>query len=289
MTATIAPPPGAVARSDLAQRLVDYLAALKSYLSLPSETVDRVVFVDNSAGDMAPFEPLARRVTYDKTVEVITFAGNDHLIHYGKAYGEFKLIDYRFATSRLARADDVFWKETGRLRLTNLAEIAATLPLPFDLECSMQGYRGLFDGLWRERTSGFDAGFFCGVVTSDFDGTYRIVPRFPVRPRFASASDRHDRQYDPGLQALKTDVRAVMHRALPRLSLYAVRRLPVAGASRRLALMAGRRVCLGSRPDARGRCAPLAPISSAGTTIGRATTAGSSGSSTSLAAPRISR
>jgi hypothetical protein len=81
--------------------------------------------------------------------------------------------------------------------------------------CSMEGYRGLFDGLWRERTTGFDAEFFYGVVKAALDGTYRIVPRFPVQPRFAGASGRHDRQYDAGLQALKTDVRAVMRRALP--------------------------------------------------------------------------
>lgn len=241
MTATISPPPGAVARSDLAQRLADYLAALEFYLSLPSETVDRVVFVDNSAGDTTAVEALARRVAHDKAVEIISFAGNDHPVQYGKAYGEFKLIDYGLATSQLARADDVFWKVTGRLRLTNLAEIAAALPRPCDLACdlrnvpfvgsgtlsgsrnmdlrafacSMQGYQGLFEGLWRERTTGFDAGFFYGVVKAAFDGAYRIVPRFPVQPRFAGASGRHNRQYDAGLQALKTDVRAVMRRVLP--------------------------------------------------------------------------
>lgn len=241
MTATVSPPPGAVARSDLAQRLADYLAALEFYLSLPSGTVDRVVFVDNSAGDTACLEALARRVAHDKTVEIISFAGNDHPVHYGKAYGEFKLIDYGLATSQLARADDVFWKVTGRLRLTNLAEIAAALPRPCDLACdlrnvpfvgtgklsgsrnmdlraftcSMQGYRGLFDGLWRERTTGFDAELFYGVVKAALGGAYRIVPRFPVQPRFAGASGRHNRQYDAGLQALKTDIRAVMRRALP--------------------------------------------------------------------------
>lgn len=241
MTATISPPPGAVARSDRAKRLADYLAALEFYLSLPNETVDRVVFVDNSAGDTDAVEALARRVAHDKTVEIISFDGNDHPVHYGKAYGEFKLIDYGLATSRLARENDVLWKVTGRLRLTNIAEIAAALPRPYDLACdlrnvpilgmgklrgspnmdlrafacSMHGYRGLFDGLWRERTTGFDAEFFYDVVKAALDGTHRIVPRFPVQPRFAGASGRHDRQYDAGLQALKTDVRAVMRRALP--------------------------------------------------------------------------
>lgn len=241
MTATISPPPGAVARSDLAKRLADYLTALEFYLSLPNAAFDRVVFVDNSAGDTGPVEALVRSVAHDKVVEIISFAGNDHPVQYGKAYGEFKLIDYGLATSRLARADDVFWKVTGRLRLTNIAEIAAALSRPCDLACdlhnvpfvgtgklsgsrnmdlrafacSMRGYRGLFEGLWRERTTGFDAEFFYGVVKAAVNGPYRVVPRFPVQPRFSGASGRHDRQYGAGLQALKTDVRAVMRCALP--------------------------------------------------------------------------
>lgn len=43
----------------------------------------------------------------------------------------------------------------------------------------------------------------------------RVFPRFPVRPEFVDASGRHDRQDDVGLQALTTDFRVVMRRALP--------------------------------------------------------------------------
>lgn len=241
MTATISPPTGAVARSDLATRLTDYVSALEFYLALPRASFDRLVFVDNSAGDVGPIEALARSTAHDKTVEIISFSGNDHPVQYGKAYGEFKLIDYGLSNSKLARGHDVFWKVTGRLQLINLAEIAAALAGPFDLACdlhnvpfvgsgsisgsrsmdlrafacSVQGYRELFEGLWRERTTGFDAGFFYHVVRGHLRGRFRIIPRFPLQPRFAGASGRHDRRYDSGLQAIKTDVRAIMRHAAP--------------------------------------------------------------------------
>jgi hypothetical protein len=241
LTATLSPPGGAVTRSDLAKRLDDYLRAFEFYLSLPQSHFDRVLFVDNSAGDVRPIEELARSTAHDKTVEIISFAGNDHPVEYGKAYGEFKLIDYGLTMSRLARKQDVLWKVTGRLRLTNITEIAMSLARPFDLACdlhnvpfvgtgrlrgsrnmdlrafacSIQGYRGMFEGLWQQRARGFDAEFFYDVVKASLGGPFRIVPRFPLQPGFSGASGRHDRRYDSGLQAIKTDVRAIMRRALP--------------------------------------------------------------------------
>lgn len=242
MTATLSPPRGAVARSDLATRLNDYLRALEFYLSLPKTSFDRLLFVDNSAGDIEPIETLARSTVHDKIVEIISFAGNDHPVQYGKAYGEFKLIDYGLAMSKLAQEQDVFWKVTGRLLLTNIAEIMESLSDPFDLvcdlhnvpfvgtgklkgnrnmdlrsfACSTKGYRGLFEGLWKQRESGFDAEFFYNVVkTSLHNGPFQIVPRFPLQPRFSGASGRHDRRYDSGLQAVKTNIRATVRYTLP--------------------------------------------------------------------------
>ena len=112
MTATLVPPPSAVSRAD-------YLDALAFYLSLPTATLDRVLFVDNSDADVGPVLDAAQRLAGDKTVEVLSFQGNDHPPQCGKAYGEFRLMDYGLAHSALFAPDDVVWKVTGRLKDLN--------------------------------------------------------------------------------------------------------------------------------------------------------------------------
>ena len=47
-------------------------------------------------------------------MEVISFQRNDHPVEYGKAYGEFRLLDFAVATTELLGDGDVFWKVTGR-------------------------------------------------------------------------------------------------------------------------------------------------------------------------------
>ena len=119
MTAALVPPLSAVSRADPAARLADYLDALAFYLSLPTATLDRVLFVDNSDADIGPVLDAARRLAGDKTVEVLSFQGNDHPPQCGKAYGEFRLMDYGLAHSALFAPDDVVWKVTGRLKGLN--------------------------------------------------------------------------------------------------------------------------------------------------------------------------
>jgi len=239
MTATLSPPAEAVARFDRGQRLLDYLSALEFYLALPCEVVDRIVFVDNSNGDLQPLIERTRAVRHDKLVELISFAGNDHPPALGKAYGEFKLIDHALSTTTLFTEDERFWKVTGRLRLVNLVGLS-TVTRAFDLMCDLhnmpligsgrllgnrymdlrafaiqkRAYDALFRGAWTGNPSGLDAAwFFERVVRAPPE--LRVIPRFPRQPWFEGISGRHQRSYLSSRQLLKDGIRNVVRRLAP--------------------------------------------------------------------------
>src|SRR5437667_4614247 len=93
MTATLNPPPGAVARADPGERLADYAAALAFYLQVPAQIINRIIIADNSFAGMDFLRPVAADTKHDKVVEMMSFAANDHAVSLGKAYGEFRLMD----------------------------------------------------------------------------------------------------------------------------------------------------------------------------------------------------
>lgn len=96
LTATITPPDNVpnLKRSDPLIRRKDYLEALRHYLTLPNEVVDRIVFIENSQSDLSDLKELAERLGNNKHVEFISFNGLDYPPHYGRAYGEFKMLDF---------------------------------------------------------------------------------------------------------------------------------------------------------------------------------------------------
>lgn len=133
LTATITPRAGvpALARTDPAERLDDYLRALVFYLGVPDAVVDRVVFAENSAAELGPLEAEVARYGTGKDVELLSFEGVDYPVEHGRGVGETRLIETALQRSRLLNAlgdDGVFWKLTGRLRYTNLERLIATAP-----------------------------------------------------------------------------------------------------------------------------------------------------------------
>jgi len=240
LTATLTPPPAAVSRSDPKARLEDYLAALRHYLALRRNVVDRILFVDNSASDLAPLEAMVREVPHDKRVELMTFAGNDHSPSLGKAYGEFRLIDHGLAHTTLFAADDIVWKSTGRLQIANLPEIASRVTRPFDLLCDLhnvpfvgsghwrdnrymdlrafafrrRAYDDLFRGAWRDHPEDFDGTYLFDRVI-DARRTHRVIPRFPIQIVLRGISGRHQREYSSGSQYAKDKVRGTIRRVAP--------------------------------------------------------------------------
>jgi hypothetical protein len=241
MSATLVPPTLAVARSDPADRLRDYLDALRYYLSLPNSVIDRIVFVDNSNGDIAPLAELAQSQPHEKDVDLISFAGNDHAYQLGKAYGEFKLMDYGLANTSLFGADDIVWKTTGRLKFLNLEAMTRRCrTLSFDVLCDlhnvpwvgsgdwrdhqnmdlrvfafrMRAYDAILRDLWRHRELGFDARFMYQRMRQAHPG-FRVVPRFPLQPQLQGISGRHQRDYRSTSQRAKDALRGAARRITP--------------------------------------------------------------------------
>lgn len=139
MTATIAPSPamGETLRSDATVRLQDYCRALRWYLALPDETIDRIVLLENSGSELAPFAELASSMGTGKQLELISTSA-DAPPELGKGYAESLMIEEGLSRSRLLPPDSIFWKVTGRLRVLNLPELIGTAPKQFDLYCDMR-------------------------------------------------------------------------------------------------------------------------------------------------------
>lgn len=117
LTATI--DPGAtlsVTRRDPQIRLNDYVSALEAWLSCA--VTRRVVFCENSGFDLSPLGDLAARYR-DRTVELISFHGNDAGPLRGKGYSEFRLIEHAMHASTLLGGSDIVFKCTGRLTARN--------------------------------------------------------------------------------------------------------------------------------------------------------------------------
>lgn len=241
MSATLTPPTAAVARADPTDRLNDYLDALRYYLALPNTAIDRILFVDNSNSDLTPLAELVRHLPHDKDVELISFEGNDHPYQRGKAYGEFKLMDYGLAHTTLFGPDDIVWKTTGRLKFLNLPQMTRRCAkLSFDVLCDLHNVPGVGSGhwrncqnmdlrifafrlsaydvilrdLWRTREIGFDAKVMYHLMRQKYQNL-RIMPRFPLQAQLQGISGRHLRDYRSSSQRAKDAVRGALRRTTP--------------------------------------------------------------------------
>lgn len=240
MTATLRPPPDAVARSDFEARLKDYTKALGYYLAQPPRAVQRILFVDNSNGGIAQLEATAAAIDHDKCVEFISFDDNRHPPALGKAYGEFKLIDRGLDLSETVDADDWVWKVTGRLALTNLDRLQRLVAgREYDIVCDLHNipwvgsgrlrgnrsmdlrtfafrrsaYDSLYRGAW-DRTERFDA-YGMYDITMQARRTLNILPRFPRQPLFDGISGRHLQNYASLSGRTKSAIRDALRRVAP--------------------------------------------------------------------------
>lgn len=245
MTATITPPAGvpALQRTDPVQRLEDYRRALAFYLGLPSTTVDRIVFADNSAGDMSVLEQLVRERGAGKDVELVSFDGLDYPVEHGRGVGEVRLMQSALSRSRLLRAlgeDGVFWKVTGRLRIRNLQRLVATAPQGAELyadfrriprhwvdtrvfACTPRAFRRLFwsrvgdmrqDVLAQAGFSAPEQWLYGELLPERGDGL--LVPRLRVEPLIEGYSGFGDDYARPS-RRLWSAVRGTSRRILPGL------------------------------------------------------------------------
>lgn len=118
LTATIAPPslPG-LGALDPGQRWTQYEVALRFWIL--RRNVSAVVFCENSgyAVDYAPITNLAARL--GKTLEVMTYSGNEGALTKGRGYGEGEIIRHALVHSVTLSNYPGFFKATGRLMVTN--------------------------------------------------------------------------------------------------------------------------------------------------------------------------
>ena len=242
LTATITPPEGVpnLKRSDPSLRRADYRDALRFYLSLPNSVLDRIVFLENSASDLTDLEVLAANEGHGKSVEFVSFSGLDYPPLYGRAYGEFKMLDYGIRNSRLLGTlaeSECFWKITGRLKVFNFRELIADAPPRYNLlidflskptpmvdmrmfSCSRGGYDLLFDGLYhslREDQLKMSAEGYCRQLWIDRLRELQIVPRHRRQPKIGGIGGQHNADYYSGINVAKYWVRAMSRRLVPRL------------------------------------------------------------------------
>lgn len=141
MTATITPPVNCpnLARVDPAVRINDYCNALKFYLDVPNKYIDRIIFAENSDSDLTPLKnELANNNLLKKEVEFISYSGgNAFPPEYGKGYGEMLLIDFALDNSKIISKEDIIWKATGRLVLSNISKLIAGTAQGYNLYCDL--------------------------------------------------------------------------------------------------------------------------------------------------------
>ena len=245
MTATVTPPAGvpALQRVDPAERLADYERALRFYLGLPDESIDRLVFAENSGSDIAALERVVERHRGGKEVELLAFDGLDYPVEHGRAVGEMRLLDTALRRSRLLAAlpdDEPFWKVTGRLRFTNLDRLVASAPADAGLyadfrrlprrwvdirifACTPRAFRELLlprvallrqDELEREGYSAPEERLFGELLPERRRA--RIVPRLRAEPRIEGYSGHGDDLARPSRRAWAA-TRASIRRLCPPL------------------------------------------------------------------------
>ncbi len=126
ITATISPPTGAVnlSRSDPALRLQDYLEAFIFYVDcLDRGLFNSLVFCENSGSDITELRKIAEGSPSYSKIEFLVFDGLDYPPHYGRGYGELKLIDFAMRQSTIianAPSNLFVWKVTGRYVIRNV-------------------------------------------------------------------------------------------------------------------------------------------------------------------------
>jgi hypothetical protein len=220
----------------------DYVQALRFYLSVDTNAIDRLVFVDNSNSDLSPLQRVADEAPAAKDVELISYQGRDYPVEQGRSVGETYLIDHALGASRILSAlgkNDLFWKVTGRLRVRNLTQLVASTPGDCELYLDFRRYRhpwvdtrifastpGAFRRVFLTRIDLLRQDLLpLGLVAPEERLFWallperereRIVPRLRVEPKFEGSSGFGE-DYGRPRRRVESAVRSVTRRILPSL------------------------------------------------------------------------
>lgn len=242
LTATITPPAGVpnLTRVDPVLRRRDYREAMLFYLEQPTEMIGSIVFLENSLSDLSDLRELARTSARGKTVEFVSFDGLDYPPHYGRGYGEFRMLDHGLTASRVLRTLDdsaSFWKITGRLKVFNVCNVIRSAPADYSVlidflrwptpmldlrlfSCTRSGYRRLLEGqyaiLREDLMKESPEGFLYTAWKHRID-ELGIVPRHRVQPKISGIGGQHNVDYHGGMNVAKHWIRVAARHAVPQL------------------------------------------------------------------------
>ncbi len=241
LTATITPPSGAplLARTDPKDRLQDYEKGLKFYLQLIGKGIDAIVFAENSNSDISTLQNIVNESGLQEAVEFIVFDGLDYPLGNGRAYGEFKLIDYAMKHSQtISNHQDnlLVWKITGRYIIRNIAKIIARKPPNIDiyvnsrkfpipwadmylLVWTLRGYENFLGKIRNEMIAEPSLQFhpeqtFIKLLEEPL-GDLKVRRRFNVTPLIDGARGSDNQNYSEGRNLRKYYIRSIVNKLLP--------------------------------------------------------------------------
>jgi len=210
----------------------------------------KLVFAENSGWPLDRLREIAAAANpHGKEVEMVQLACNDFPGSYGKGYGEALLIDRALAASRLVRETRWIAKMTGRQRVLNMTRLLERAPARFDLLCDLRDH-GFFErfgipaaGRWCDtRFFVFTLPFFDAhlrtlytaprpegreynledsyyhairALLDDPGGERRVIPRFPIEPRYRGHAGHWHKDYGSPRQRVKQALRAAGRQLLP--------------------------------------------------------------------------
>lgn len=242
ITATITPPDGVpfLARTDPADRLKDYQKSLKFYISFLNRGIDFILFAENSNSDIGSLRQIVEQAGYQEQVEFLSFSGLDHPPSYGRAYGEFKLIDYAMAHAEIisrSTTEKVIWKVTGRYSIKNIDRIIARRPSKCDIYCNfrkipkpwadmylmawtIQGYQACLQSIYPKLMSSYEVcdlhpeEVFIHLLEYSAKGT-RLVKRISPYPLIEGVKGSDNQNYIEGRNLVKFRLRSWGQKLLP--------------------------------------------------------------------------
>jgi hypothetical protein len=138
-------------RRDPNVRLRDYIWSLKLWLGGTDTTP--IIFCENSNHELSEIKELVEQYNpYQKSVELLSFYGQNFSGHLGKGYGDMGIISHVLQNSSLIQDNTMVLKVTGRNYVKNAMSIIERI--------SKKGNIDVFCDL-RENLTWADGRFFC--------------------------------------------------------------------------------------------------------------------------------
>ncbi|OIP78383.1 MAG: hypothetical protein AUK48_01725 [Oscillatoriales cyanobacterium CG2_30_44_21] len=241
LTATITPPSGVplLARTDPKARLQDYEKGLQFYLQFLNKGIDAIVFAENSNSDVSTLKNIVTQSGLQDAVEFLVFDGLDYPLSHGRAYGEFKLVDYVMEHSQtisIHKENLLVWKVTGRYIIRNMAKIIAHKPPNIDiyvnsrkfpkpwadmylLVWTMKAYETFFGKIRNDMIAEPSLQFhpeqaFIKLLEKP-PRDLKVKRRFNVTPLIDGARGSDNQDYSEGSNLRKYYIRSIMNKLVP--------------------------------------------------------------------------